>query len=98
MSPDASSQPIDWTERLALVEETMRTISLHSDPQSLVRSYGEKIQQLTPIDRRMALSRRDLEKPWFRITRSTTWTEEINPWKEKDRLPLLQGGILGQAC
>ncbi len=98
MNHHESSQPIDWTERLALVEETMRTISQHTDPQSLVRSYGEKIQQLTPIDRRMALSRRELEKPWFRITRSTTWTEEINPWKEKDRLPLLRGGVLGEAC
>jgi sigma-B regulation protein RsbU (phosphoserine phosphatase) len=37
-----------------------------------------------------------LSFPKYRITRSTTWREEINPWKEKDRLPLLEGGLLSE--
>ena len=44
----------------------------------------------------MAVSRRDLEPPQYRITRSSLWKEEINPWKERDRLPLLEGGLLGE--
>src|ERR1700741_5276229 len=87
-----------WKDRLALLEDTMRTISLQSDPQELVRTYGERIQQLTPIDRRLSLSRRELDRPSFRITRSTTWTESINPWSERDRLPLLRDGILADVC
>lgn len=87
-----------WKDRLAIVEDTMRTISRQSDPQELVRTYGERIQQLTPIDRRLSLSRRELDHPSFRITRSTTWTESINPWSEKDRLPLLRDGILADVC
>lgn len=83
-----------WKERLVVVEETMRTISLESDPQELVRRYGERIQSLMPIDRRLSLSRRDLDAPHFRITRSTTWSQSPNPWTEKDKLPLLKGGVL----
>src|SRR5207248_3070444 len=62
----------------------------------MVRSYGEKIGQLFSIDRRLSLSRRGLVWPQYRITRSTTWQEDINPWKEKDRLPLLSGGRLAE--
>src|SRR5207253_7762709 len=43
-----------------------------------------------------ALSRRDLAPPAYRITRSSRWREEINPWKQPDRLPLLTGGLLGE--
>lgn len=92
------TEPTHWKDRLGIVEDMMRTISLQSDPQELVRSYGERIQQLMPIDRRLSLSRRELESPGFRITRSTTWTETINPWSEKHRLPLLSGGILADVC
>jgi sigma-B regulation protein RsbU (phosphoserine phosphatase) len=54
------------------------------------------MQQLYPMGRRLSLSRRGLAYPHYRITRSTTWTEEINPWTEKDRLPLLAGGLLAE--
>ncbi len=46
-------------------------------------------------ERFMSLSRRGLEFPRYRITRSSQWTEDINPWTEKDRLPILEGGLLG---
>jgi sigma-B regulation protein RsbU (phosphoserine phosphatase) len=49
-----------------------------------------------PLDRSISLSRRGLTPPKYCITRSTTWKEEINPWKEKDRLPVLAGGLLGE--
>jgi sigma-B regulation protein RsbU (phosphoserine phosphatase) len=84
----------DWQQRLALIVDTMRDMSRHNDPQEMVRAYGERIRHLLPNVRRLSLSRRGLASSWYRITRSTTWTEEINPWKEKDLLPLFQGGIL----
>jgi sigma-B regulation protein RsbU (phosphoserine phosphatase) len=37
-----------------------------------------------------------LKAPFYRITRSSRWTEEINPWKERDRLPLFSSGLLGE--
>ena len=49
-----------------------------------------------PSHRRISLSRRGLAYPQFRITRSTTWSEDVNPWEDKDRLPLLAGGLLAR--
>ena len=51
---------------------------------------------MMPSDRWISLSRRGLEPPRYRITRSSTWSEPVNPWKEKDKLPLLEGGLLGE--
>lgn len=86
----------DWRRRLAIIVETMREMSRQTDPQEMVRTYGERMRQLLPIDRRVSLSRRDLEYPRFRITRSTTWTENVNPWKDRDRLPVFEGGLLAE--
>lgn len=94
---DTAMQPTDdWRKRLALIVETMQDMSRHTDPQEMVRAYGERIQQFFPIDRRISLSRRGLSHPHYRVTRSTTWTEAVNPWQDKDRLPLLQGGLLAK--
>ena len=84
----------DWMERLAIVEDMVRTISQQTDPQALVRTYGEKLQQLSPVERRVSLSRRGLEAPFIRITRNTAWEEDINPWQQPERLPLAKGGLL----
>jgi sigma-B regulation protein RsbU (phosphoserine phosphatase) len=86
----------DWQKRLAVIVDTMREISRQTDPQAMVRTYGKRIRQLMPAAGAISLSRRELTFPKYRITRSTTWREEINPWKEKDRLPLLEGGLLGE--
>jgi phosphoserine phosphatase RsbU/P len=90
------TEPTTWQERLDLIVDMMRDMSRHTDPQAMVRSYAEKIQQLLSVDRRISISRRGLNAPWFRVTRSTSWTQEINPWTEPERLPLLEGGLLGR--
>ena len=46
--------------------------------------------------RRISLSRRGVAYPYYRVTRSTTWSDEINPWTDKDRLPLFAGGLLAR--
>src|SRR5947207_5553469 len=86
----------DWQKRLAVIVEMMREISRQTDPQAMVRTYGSRIRQLIPVDGAISLSRVGLASPKYRITRSTTWQETINPWKEKDRLPVLEGGLLAQ--
>jgi sigma-B regulation protein RsbU (phosphoserine phosphatase) len=84
----------DWQERLAYLVDAMRDMSLQTDAQEMVRSYATRVRKLLPAARWLSLSRRGLEAPWYRITRSSTWTEAVDPWKQKDRLPLLQGGLL----
>jgi len=83
-----------WQQRLDFIVEMMREMSGHSDPQAMVRAYAQRIRQLVQVDRRISLSRRDLEFPFYRVTRSTSWSNEVNPWREKDRLPLFSGGLL----
>src|SRR5436305_346278 len=85
--------PLGTQERLAIIVETMREISRQTDPQVIAKIYGQRMRQLMPFDRFIALSRRDLDRPRFRITRSSLWKDEVNPWKERDRLPLLSGGL-----
>jgi sigma-B regulation protein RsbU (phosphoserine phosphatase) len=86
----------DWRQRLSLIVEMMRNLSLQTDPQEMVRTYGERVRRLLPSDRALSLSRRGLTAPKYRITRSSTWDESINPWKERDRLPVLEGGLLAE--
>jgi sigma-B regulation protein RsbU (phosphoserine phosphatase) len=52
------------------------------------------MENLVEADRFLAISRRDCTAPWYRITRSDLWTEQPNPWRQRDRLPLLSGGLL----
>jgi sigma-B regulation protein RsbU (phosphoserine phosphatase) len=86
----------DWRERLDMVVAMMREMSTQTDAQEMRRAYTERIRRLLPVDASLSLSRRDLSRPRFRITRSSHWKEDINPWKEKARLPLLEGGLLSE--
>jgi sigma-B regulation protein RsbU (phosphoserine phosphatase) len=86
----------DWRERLDLIVATMKEMSQQTDPQEMSRAYGKRMQALRPTDRMVSLSRRGLEYPWYRITRCSLWKENINPWKEPDRLPLLKGGLFAE--
>jgi sigma-B regulation protein RsbU (phosphoserine phosphatase) len=86
----------DTGERLDAIVSMMREMSLQTDPEAMVRAYGFRLRKLLPTDRFLALSRRGLDAPFYRITRSSTWEEPINPWKQRDRLPSLRGGLLGE--
>jgi sigma-B regulation protein RsbU (phosphoserine phosphatase) len=83
----------DWQERLALIVETMREMSTQTDPQEMSRAYGQRMRRIRPTDRMVSLSRRDLTFPTYRVTRCSLWKEAINPWKEKYRLPVHEGGL-----
>ncbi|QDV38637.1 PP2C family protein-serine/threonine phosphatase [Tautonia plasticadhaerens] len=86
----------DWHQRLDVVVSMMREMSLQSDPEAIVRTYGEKMASLLHSDRRLSLSRRGLDFPRFRVTRYSGWDDPINPWTQKDRLPILEGGLLAE--
>ncbi len=62
----------DWQKRLAVIVETMREISRQTDPQAMVRIYGQRMRQFLPVDGSISLSRRGLTFPAYRITRSST--------------------------
>ncbi|HVU88188.1 MAG TPA: GAF domain-containing SpoIIE family protein phosphatase [Pirellulales bacterium] len=83
-----------WQERLEYVVAMMREMSGAKDPQKMVEAYAARVRKLLPGDRWMAISRRGLEPPKYRITRSSIWPRHINPWKEQELLPVYDRGLL----
>jgi len=95
--PQPALTAVPWEQRLESIMDMMREMSSTRDPEAMVRQYAGRIRALNPeVERRLSLSRRGLEWPWFRITRYSEWREEINPWQQPEKLPLLQGGILAE--
>jgi sigma-B regulation protein RsbU (phosphoserine phosphatase) len=88
--------PADVQARLELVQKTVHEISTQTDPQELVRMYRHRVEELLGEGRSISLSRRELSAPMYRVTRSTTWPESIDPWRHPERLPVLSGGLLGE--
>lgn len=74
----------------------MKAVSGITDPNELVQVYWDGVGELWPIEDYLALSRRGVEPPKYVITRSARFTEHPNPWTEREKLPVLSGGILGE--
>ncbi len=87
---------LGWEHELVVVDRTMKAISGVTDPEELVGVYWENIGELMPINDFVALSRRNVEPPDFLVTRASRFLEEFNPWTQRERLPRLSGGILGE--
>ncbi|HVZ93995.1 MAG TPA: PP2C family protein-serine/threonine phosphatase [Phycisphaerales bacterium] len=85
-----------WQEELEIIDRTMRTISSLTDPEDVVSAYWSGIGDLIPVGDYVAMSRRNVEAPFYLITRSSRFEEELNPWTQRDRLPKLTGGLLGE--
>ncbi|MEK6702688.1 MAG: stage II sporulation protein E, partial [Planctomycetota bacterium] len=87
---------VSWQDKLRIVNELMKDVSRQTDAQELIKIYSRGVRQMMPVDRMVSMSRRGLKAPSYRVTRFSGWTEEINPWEQPEKLPLLQGGMLGK--
>lgn len=85
-----------WEEELGIIDRTMKAISGITDPEEFVSAYWKGIGELLPIRNYVALSRRGEAAPFYRVTRSSRFTEDLNPWTQREQLPRLSGGILGE--
>ncbi len=85
-----------WQEELAIIDRTMKAISGVTDPEELVEIYWEGIGDLIAIKDFVSVSRRNVDRPFYLITRSSRFTEHFNPWTQRERLPKLTGGLLGE--
>lgn len=84
------------SDRLAFVVETMRQLSRQNNAAAMIETYRRRITQLMPTDRLVTISRRNMPVPWYRITRSSHWQQKIDPWKEIDKQPRFDRGLLGE--
>ncbi|MFK7961659.1 MAG: PP2C family protein-serine/threonine phosphatase [Phycisphaerales bacterium] len=85
-----------WQDQLAHISKLMRDLSELSDPQEVVKRYGQAMHSVIRRDRLVAVSRRHEDAPWYRITRSDLWEGDVNPWTSGSSLPRFDRGILGQ--
>ena len=84
------------TDEIERVVEMTRQISRETDPQAMISVFRRHTTELYGGDSSLSLSRRGLEPPEYRITRSTRWREDINPWSQPNQLPHLSGGLLAE--
>ncbi|MGF1633494.1 MAG: PP2C family protein-serine/threonine phosphatase [Phycisphaerae bacterium] len=85
-----------WKERLDTITSMVRAISLQSDPGEMVRFYRDWIRSVMPMDGSLSLTRRDHDRPHFRITRIHDRDDTPDPWRERDQLPVFSGGLLAE--
>jgi phosphoserine phosphatase RsbU/P len=95
-SSDLRPPAAHWKKRLELIVDMMREMSKERDPQAMVRAYGQRARQLQQTDGVVALSRRDLPFPKYRVTRASIWKEAINPWQDREKLPVFDKGLMGE--
>ncbi|MEM7625301.1 MAG: PP2C family protein-serine/threonine phosphatase [Planctomycetota bacterium] len=81
--------------RVAEMVDLVRELSAQTDAQKMVSDFGDRFRRMFHYDGFIALSRRDLPTPKYRITRNSGWEKAINPWKQRDQLPVLEAGVLG---
>lgn len=84
-----------WPDRLAIVLDLVRAMSRETDPQRLFETFVPQARRLIPTDRSFSVSRRDLDPPRYRITRSGLWAPDApNPWTQREKLPTCSGGLV----
>jgi sigma-B regulation protein RsbU (phosphoserine phosphatase) len=91
----------DWQQRLAYIVETMKETSRMTRPQEMVRNYATRMRSAMPSDWFLSISRRGVEPPQYVIARSepgdpSQAEDGPNPWTQRDQLPVMQGGLLGE--
>lgn len=86
----------DREARLQAVVEMMREVSLQNDPAELVRIYGTRMHEFVRSAGFISVSRRGLKAPEVRITRASKWTEAVDPWSQRDKLPFVRTGLLAE--
>lgn len=87
---------LDAATRIREYQELVRELSLAKDPQQLLASYRQRSRFVVTADHYISLSRRGLSNGQLRITRTSRWEEPINPWKQPERLPIIESGLLRQ--
>ena len=87
---------LPWQERLSHIVDTMRAVSKETDPQAMVRAYATRMRGSLEPGHTLSLSRRGLQYPFVRITRSTLWPQQLDPWANTAKLPIIKGGLLAE--
>ena len=86
----------DPAVRLEHVVEMMREISVQQDPEKLTQVYGQRMAEFLRSNGFLSASRRGHTFPEFRITRSSRLPTNLDPWRDRNKLPVLSGGLMAE--
>ncbi len=92
---------LSGNERITELNELLRTVSSLKDPQAVQREFGRRLGTTQRVQGYIGVSRRGLSEGRYKITRSmlserAIATNETNPWKQWDALPVYSGGVIGE--
>ncbi len=82
--------------RLRRIDDLVMAMSAQDDAERLVSVFARQGAFLVRRDGFLSVSRRDLDPPYYRLTRSWRWRESANPYTEAHLLPLFDRGLLGE--
>jgi phosphoserine phosphatase RsbU/P len=85
-----------WQQRLDFIVQTMRELSQQTDPEAMVSAYAARMGTMFPDQRLVSLSRRGHTAPEYRVTRDTANPLNINPWTQREQLPVYRGGLFAE--
>ncbi len=85
----------DPKDQMRFVLDTVRDLSAATTPRDFVKTFGDHVGEIISRDRMIVLSRNDVPDGYYLVTRNSDWEDAPDPWSERDKLPLLKGGILG---
>ena len=92
--PDPSQH---WRHRLDQIVSMVREMSLQTDPGKMVRAYIRRIRGLDAHRTLRSRSAAETSSPPATASPApASGTMTINPWKQKDKLPLLEGGLIAE--
>ncbi len=82
--------------RLWLIDDLVKEMSAQNDADRLVGVFARKGDFLVHRDTWLTLTRRDLQAPFYRVTRSGIWPESLNALTALPTHPTLDRGLLGE--
>jgi phosphoserine phosphatase RsbU/P len=82
--------------RLERLDALVKELSVQEDPEDLLRVFDRQAEMVLRRDGVVTLTRRELEPPWYRVTRSWRWKEGVSFASDGQRAPTASGGLLGQ--
>ena len=83
-------------DQMRFVLDTVRDLSAANTPRDFVKTFGDHVGEIIPRDRMLVISRHGVPEGHYLVTRNSDWENAPDPWSERDKLPLLKGGILGE--
>ena len=108
---DPSSDSIDHrfvdlsgNPKIAALSKVLREVSSVKDPAEMLKAFGPWVGQRFPRDAFVSISVRDLPIGQYKITRSISHSVKVspqpspsgNPWLDWERLPIYEGGLIGE--